>query len=151
MSLFDTDDGLSVRQEGRNARASVGSRSYLFVESDRDMVIAAYLRFVCEAREYLGRRWHSFNGSNVDAHDFSDLTQEATLHWMYIYIINRKPVQITDADWDHPHTYQIIQSAVERRFPPGSREATDLCAHLMGLSQDGYLNWRAGNELFLNK
>jgi hypothetical protein len=151
MSLFDTDDGLSVRQEGRNARASVGRRSYLFVESDRDTVIATYLRFVSRARDYFGRRWQSFSGSNIDADDFSDLTQEATLHWMYFYIINRKPVQITDADWEHPQTRQIIQSVVERRFPPGSHEATDLCAHLMGLSRDGYLKWRAGNELFLNR
>ena len=151
MPVFDTADGLGVRQEGRNARATSGRLNYLFVESDRDAVIATYRRFVARARDYFARRWKSFCGPNVDPDDFSDLTKEATLHWMYFYIINRKPVQITDADWEHPQTRRIIQSVVERRFPPGSHEATVLCAHLMGLSRDGYLKWREGNELFLNR
>jgi hypothetical protein len=73
------------------------------------------------------------------------------LHWMYFYIINQMPVQITNADWEHPQTRRIIQTVAERRFPAGSHEATALCAHLMGLSRDGYLRWREGDELFLNR
>jgi hypothetical protein len=151
MPVFDTDDGLSIRQEGRNSRATSGRLNFLFVESDRDAVLATYTRFVARARDYFARRWRSFRGPNIDADDFTDLTQEATLHWMYFYIINRMPVQITETDWEHPQTRRIIQAIVERRFSPGSHEAIVLCAHLMGLSRDGYLRWREGDELFLDR
>jgi hypothetical protein len=151
MHVFDTDDGLIVRQEGRNSRATSDRLNFLFVESDRDTVLATYTRFVAQARDYFARRWQSFRGPNIDAGDFTDLTQEVTLHWMYFYIINRMPVQITETDWEHPQTRRIIQVIVLRRFSPGSNEATALCARLMGLSRDDYLRWREGEELFLNR
>lgn len=151
MPLFDTDDGLTVEQEGRNVRATAGPLNYLFVDSDRATVIATYTRFVAQARDYFGPRWRSMHGSNIDAAEFSHLTQKATLHWMYFYIVNRLPVQIADADWRHPQTHRIVQEIVERRLTTGSEEATALCAHLTGLSRDGFLKWKEGDELFLNR
>jgi hypothetical protein len=151
MPLFDTDDGLIVRQEGRNSRATSGRLDFLFVASERNTVLSTYTKFVTVARDYFAPRWQSFPGPNLDTDDFHDLTQEATLHWMYFYILNRTPVEITDADWQHPQTRRIIQGVVERRFSPNSPEATALCAHFMGLSSTDYLRWRAGDELFLNR
>ena len=151
MPLFDTDDGLTVTQEGRNVRATTGRLNYLFGDSERETVISLYTRFVAQARDQLGRRWRSIDGPNIDAAEFSDLTQEATLHWMYFYVINRLPVNITDADWSHPQTHRIVQAIVERRFASGSEAATALCAQLTGLSRDGFLKWKEGDELFLNR
>jgi hypothetical protein len=151
MPLFDTHDGLTVAQEGRNARATSGHLNYLFVDSDRDTVIAIYTKFVAQARDFFGRRWRSVRGPNIDDAEFSDLTQKATLHWMYFYIVNRLPVWITEADWKHPQTHRIVQEVVERRFPTGSEEATMLCAHLTGLSRDGFLKWKEGDELSSNR
>src|SRR5260221_2150660 len=151
MPLFDTDDGLTVAQEGRNARATSGHLNYLFVDSDRDTVIATYTRFVAQARDFFRRRWRSVCGPNIDDTEFSDLTQKATLHWMYFYTVNRLPVWVTEADWKHPQTHRIVQEIVERRFPTGSYEATILCARLKGLSRDGFLKVKDKEELVSNR
>jgi len=90
-------------------------------------------------------------GPNIDAAQFTELTQKATLHWMYFYIVNRLPVQITGADWRHPQTHRIVQEIVARRFAADSEEATALCAHFMDLSRDDFLKWKEGDELFLNR
>jgi hypothetical protein len=151
MPLFATDDGLTVTQEGKNVRATSGPLNYLFVGSDKAAILSMYRSSVAMARDYFGPRWRSVRGANITADDFNDLTQEVTLHWMYFYVINRLPVQISNTDWGHPQTHRIVQKIVERRFTGGSEEATVLCAHLTGLSRDGFLKWREGDERFLNR
>ncbi len=150
MPIFDADDALTVHKEGRNARATAGHPDFLFLESDKDTIAETYRQLVVQARDYFAPRWHSHLGANIDSTAFRDLIQEATLHWMYFYINNRMPVQVPDSDWDHPQTRRIIQAVVERSFHPGSEEAVQLCAHLMGVSQDEYLNWREGDHWFLS-
>ena len=151
MALFDADDGLKVHREGQNARAIVGGREYLFGDSDPADIIAIYARCGAQARQYFEGRWRSAQGVNLDAADFGRLTQEATLHWMYYYIVNHLPVQITDGDWDHPQSWRIIQRVVAERFGPDSEESIGLCAQLMGLSRHGFLDWKRGDELYLNR
>lgn len=101
MPLFNTDDGLTVTQEGKNVRATAGPLNYLFVDSDKDNIVSTYRKFVAMARDYFGPRWRSVRGANISAEDFNDLTQEVTLHWMYFYVINRLPVEIANTDWGH--------------------------------------------------
>jgi hypothetical protein len=151
MPLFDTDDGLIVRQEGTCARATSGDLNFLFGNSTPDSIVRTYTQFVAEARDHFGNRWRSFKGPNIDADDFRYLTQKATLRSMYFYIVNRMPIKITEADWDHPFTREIVQNIVESRFPRGSKEAISLCAHLMALSPQDYLNWQQGHEFFINR
>jgi len=151
MPHFETDDGLTVTEEGSNARARAGGRSYLFADSDAASVLATYTSFVDQARETFSPRWRAVNGANIDAAEFSDLTQRATLHWMYYYIANRLPVEITEADWKHPQTLRIVQEIVKRRFGNESEEAIALCAHLTGMSRAGYRRRKKGDELFQNR
>lgn len=151
MPLFDTDDGLTVVQEGRNARATAGPLNYLFRDSDRAAVIATYTKYIAQARAFFGRRWRSVSGVNIDDTEFGDLTQQATLHWMYYYIVNGLPVWITESDWEHPQTHRIVRAIVTRRFPVSSEQGIMLCAHLTGLSRDGFLKWQIGDELFSNR
>ena len=151
MPIFDTDDGVIVQQEGQNTRAMSGSLNFLFVNSERNKVIATYKYFVSSARNYFKPRWQSFRGSNLALEDFNEFTKEATLWWMYFYIINRLPVEIKEKDWEHPQTKSIILKAVQRNFQKDSCEASQLCAHLMGLSENEYVNWRKGWELCINR
>ena len=149
MPRYVTDDGLTVHQEGPNARVTVGRLNFLFRDSDKDGIVKSYTKLVTQARDYLAPRWQSYSGPNIDAQDFQEITREVTLHWMYFYLGNHKPALIKPADWDHSQTRRIIQAGVERRFRRGSEQAIQLCAHLMGISQDGYLTWNEDNDSFL--
>jgi hypothetical protein len=151
MPLFDTHDGLIVRQEGTSTRATSGNLNFLFANSTPDSIIKVYADNVASATELFGKRWRSFNGPNIDEDDFRYLTQKTTLRSMYFYIVNRMPVKITEADWNHPAAREIVQEVVERRFPRCTKEATSLCAHLMALSEKEYLGWQKGHELFINR
>ena len=150
MPLFDAEDSLIVRQEDRNARATAGRLDFLFRDSDKDTIARLCSRLVAQARDYFASRCRSHRGANIGAPAFHDLIQETTLNWMYFYVNNRRRVQILDADWEHPQTGRIIQAVVERDFQPASVEAVQLCAHLMGVSQEEYLNWREGDQWLLS-
>lgn len=151
MPIFEINDGLTVLQEGSSTRARSGNLNFLFRDSTPETIIKTYTQFVEEAREIFGKRWNSFKGPNIDKDDFHYLTQKATLRSMYFYIVNRMLVKITEADWNHPAAREIVQEVVERRFPPGTKEATSLCAHLMAISEKEYLGWQKGHELFINR
>ncbi|HLC05427.1 MAG TPA: hypothetical protein VJK02_20515 [Anaerolineales bacterium] len=149
MPRYTTADGLTVHQEGPNARVTAGRLNFLFGDSDRDEITRSYTKLVTQARDYLAPRWQTYSGPNIDAHDFQEITQEVTLHWMYFYLGNHQTARIEPEDWDQPQTRRIIQAAVERRFRSGSEQAIRLCAHLMGISQDEYLQWNEDNDSFL--
>jgi hypothetical protein len=151
MPLFDTNDGLTTHQEGSSTRVKSGNLNFLFRDSTPETIIKTYTHYVAAAREIFGRRWRSFKGPNMNEDDFLYLTQKATLCSMYFYIVNRMPVNITEADWNHPAAREIVQEVVERRFSRGTKEATSLCAHLMALSEKEYLGWQKGHELFINR
>ncbi len=150
MPIFDADEALTVRQEGHNARATTGRLNFLFPNSDRDVIAETYRRQHARTHDYFAPRWVAHHGANIGAPAFLELIQEATLHWMYFYVANRMPVHILHSDWEHPQTRRIIQATVERNFPPGSDEAVQLCAGLMGVSQVEYLNWREDDRWFLS-
>jgi len=150
MSLPDADDSLTVRQEGRNVRATAGRLNFLFRDSDRDTIANLYARLAAQARAYFAPRWASHHATNIGASAFRDLIQEVTLHWMYFFVNNGKPVEISDADWEHPQTRRILQAVVERDLLPASEQAAELCAHLMGVSQEEYLRWRDGDQWLLS-
>jgi hypothetical protein len=151
MPVFETDDGLTLTEEGEHVRAWAGGGSYLFVGAEKSEVLALYTRFVAEARDVFGPRWRSFGGANLEAAEFEDLTRRATLHWMYYYIANRLPVEITVADWRHPQTRRVVQEIVKRRFGTESEEAIALCAQLTGMSPAGFRKWKKGDELFQSR
>lgn len=44
MPIFDADEALTVRKEGRNVRATTGRLNFLFPNSDRDVVAETYRR-----------------------------------------------------------------------------------------------------------
>src|ERR1039457_1914332 len=149
MTPFE-NDGLQFQQEGDKTRVISGKLNFLF-NSNPEKIIAAYNFFAACARDYFKPRWQSVRGANLNLQEFNEFTKESTLYWMYFYIINRMPVEIKNSDWEHPETRRKIQKTVELRFKRGSVEASQLCAHLMGLSQSEYVNWRKGDELYLNR
>jgi len=63
---------------------------------------------------------------------FHEIIQEITLHWMYFCALNHLPLEIAEADWEHPQTRRIIQSGVKRALQQGSDAETQLCACLLG-------------------
>src|SRR5580658_5534412 len=79
MPLFDTDDGLTVHREGSSTRARSGNLNFLFRDSTPETIIETYIQFVAAAREFFGKRRHSFKGPNIAEDDFRYLTQKTTL------------------------------------------------------------------------
>jgi hypothetical protein len=142
-------DELTLRQEGRHVRITTERLNFLFLESEVDVVSATYERFVAQARAHFAARAQSPDEPGVPEELLREILRESTLSWMYFYILNRMPVRITAADWDHPQTRRIIQKVVELTLEPGSVDASVMCARLMGLSADAYREWRADNESFL--
>jgi hypothetical protein len=141
---------LSVRQEGSDARATTGRLDFLFPDSDAHNIGEAYNRLVLMADRKFAQRWKTIPGAIVALDAFHEMVQEITLHWMYFCAVNHLSLQIGDAEWEHPQTKRIIQSAVKRNLQPGSATETQVCAHLMGLSEAEYLQWREADDAFLS-
>jgi hypothetical protein len=146
MTTLSTDDSLTVSQEGPHARARAGKLDFLFPDSDAAAIAEAYRSTSAQAHALFFPRWNSHQGPNIDAASFGAMIQEAALNWMYFYIANRLPLEVAGRDWEHPQTRRVIKAMVERSFPPGSEAATNLCAQLMGISRDDYLDWAEGEE-----
>jgi hypothetical protein len=151
MATFTTEDGLTITEEGKNTRVMGGRANYLFLDSDSDVVFLTYEEWLAHAQAHFGPRWRSAPTANISQEELSELTQQATLNWMYFYINNRQPVGITLDNWQHPQTFRIVQRVVERRFAPGSDEALALCAHLTGQSRAELSSWLAREAEFLNR
>jgi len=144
----NTPDGLTFTQEGRNVRATDGKFVYRLPEADCAATQAAYEKWLAQARAHFEPRWRAVHGHSLDAVEFAALARQATLHWMYYYLVNRLPVQITADDWRHPQTDRIIQALVETKYGAHSEATITLCAQLMGYSRSEYLDWKAGDDLF---
>jgi hypothetical protein len=132
MPLFDTDDGLVVTQEGRDARARTADMSVVFTGCDREKILAIYQEVVRDARGVFEPRWAAVRGPNLHKVELAGLLQEAALQWMHFYISKGLAAQVTPSDWEDRRTLRIVQKYVERSFPVGSDEANALCVALMG-------------------
>ena len=150
MVVFHPHHPLSVRQEGSDARATTGRLDFLFPDSEAHNIGEAYNRLVIKADSQFAQRWKTIPGASVAPDAFHEMVQEITLHWMYFCVINHLSLQIGDAEWEHPQTRRIIQSAVKRNLQPGSAMETQLCAHMMGLSEAEYLQWCEADDAFLS-
>lgn len=141
MPLFDTDDGLIVTQEGSSARARCGRLNFLFRDRSTDAVIREYRESVDRVRSrFSARRARLFSGEMTDE-EFTDLTQEIALYWMYFYIVNRMPVDVTAADMDHPQSKHIIWSFFCRKHGDDSPEVLRPASVLSGMSQSDFEQW----------
>ena len=143
------DDDLSFLQEGRDTRAVAGRLNFLFTGSDRHAIAQMFEVWSARAQARFGPRWNSFTGPNIIADDYRAMIREITLTWMQFFVLNGKPVQIAEAEWRHTQTYRIIESTVERTLAPRSQQATSLCAQLMGISREQYIEWSDGNKWLL--
>ena len=104
MPLFDTEDGLILTQEGTSARARCGRLNFLFRDRSIEAVLREYQESVGRVRSRLSPRRSPLSFEEVTEQEYTDLTQEMALHWMYFYIINRMAVDVTNADMDHPQS-----------------------------------------------
>jgi hypothetical protein len=149
MSVSPTPGPISVRQEGRNARATTRHLNFLFPDSDAHNIAEAHSRLILEADSRFRPRWKAYSGANLSQVAFHEIVQEITLHWILFHASNHLPLRIDEADWEHPQTRRIVQAGVKRNLPPGSDVETKLCAHLLGLSEAEYLLWRDADDAFL--
>lgn len=88
MSLFGTDDGLILTEEGASCRARAGSLNFLFRNSTEERVRKDYLRSRDIVRSRIEGRWKSNRMDIPSAEALEEMAQEITLHWMYYYIVN---------------------------------------------------------------
>jgi hypothetical protein len=141
---------LTVRQEGRDVRATTGRLNFLFPGSSARIIGETYNHLIPKADSHFALRWNAHDGPNIGPGAFYEITEEITLHWMYLHAINQQTLEISNADWEHPQTRRIIQSGVRRNLQGGPEAEAYLCARLMGLSDTEYRNWREADDTFLS-
>ena len=149
MTRASPDGEVVFRQEGKNVRAVAGQFDVLFPKSQKKEIIAAYEEWRPRVEAHFEPRWRGYDGRNIEEKDLRVIVREITLHWMGFCVMHREPVQMGAAEWDQPQTRRIIRQVVEGAFPRGSDEATALCAQLMGISPDSYLEWADADETFM--
>lgn len=151
MSLFDTDDGLLLTEEGTSVRARCGRLNFLFRDRSTDAVLGEYRESVGRVRRRFRPRRARLSPAEMTDEEFADLTQEIALHWMYFYIVNRMPVDVTDADMDHPQSRHIIWSFVCRKYGDKSPDVPRLASALTGMSQTAFEQWLEGWKRYLDR
>jgi hypothetical protein len=150
MMIYHQHFHLTVRQEGNNVRVSTRRLDFLFPNSEAKDIGETYNRLALESEGHFTMRWESLPGTDVDPSAFDEIVQEVTLNWMYIHATNLQSLQIGEAEWQHPQTRRIIQSAVKRNIQAGSHNEAQLCALLTGLSEAEYLNWHEADNTYLD-
>jgi hypothetical protein len=141
---------LKVLREGSATRITAGRLNVLFPASDPSEIRDAYHRLLLETERRFTPRWKDFAGVSIADAAFFEIVQEITLHWMYFYVLHQLPLQIHEADWDHPQTRRILQAGVRRSLPGDAGTQARLSAHLMGLSVAEFLSWREADDAFLS-
>ena len=142
---------LTIRQEGTGVRVTTPRLDFLFPHSEAQNIRAAYDELAAKAQGHLAPRWKGLPAADIAPEAFHEIIQETTLHWMYFCALNDLPLQIGDAEWEHPQTRRIIQAAVQRNIRSASRAETQLCAHLIGLTEAEYVHWRKADDAFLDR
>jgi hypothetical protein len=150
MGISHSHRALGICQEGSDARATTGRLDFLFPDSEAQKIGEAYDRLVLMVDSQFAQRWETIRGASVAPEALHEMVQEITLHWMYFCAVNHLALQIGHAEWEHPQTRRIIRSAVKRNLQPDSTAETQVCAHLMGISEAEYLQWREADEAFLS-
>jgi hypothetical protein len=139
----------TVRQEGNNVRVRTERLDFLFPHSEAQDIGETYQRLAFKSEAHFAPRWDPLPGAELAPSALDEIVQEATLNWMYFHAAQNQSLQIGDAEWDHPQTRRIIQSAVRRNIQPDSHLETQICALLMGLSEAEYLHWREADNTTL--
>lgn len=150
MVVSDTDDGLLVTQEGTSARARRGRLNFLFRERSTDVLLGEYRESIARVRSRFHPRSRMCS-NEISDEEFANFTQEIALHWMYFYIINRLPVNVTDADLNHPQTKDIIWSFLRRKYGEESKQVPVLASALTGMTRDQFDQWLIGWKRFLER
>jgi len=145
------DSAMTFTQEGPNVRVIAGRLNFLFTQSEHAVISAAYARHVVQGRAHFAQRLGGDVLEPALAALVEAVAREATLHWMYFYVVNRLAIEITAADWEHPQTRRIICRSVEEKVKPCSAEAAALSARLMGLSVADYQRWRRADEEYVER
>jgi len=150
-------EGLVFSQEGADVRVTSASLNYLFGKSNPKAMFKAYKNLEARTHKHFRPRWQSFTGLNLKTSEFLELLRNIVLNDLYLYAVNGIPVWMVNFlpnwlvrvwNWNHPDTRDIIERFVDNRFSRYSPEATQLCAHLMGLTEEGYLKWSKNWSLF---
>ncbi|HSB89904.1 MAG TPA: hypothetical protein VLD63_07765 [Anaerolineales bacterium] len=141
---------LQVLREGSGTRITAGRLNFLFPDSEAGEISDAYHRLIVETERRFTPRWKAFAGVSIGEAPFLEIVQEITLHWMYFYALHQLPLEIQEADWDHPQTRRILQGGVRRHLPGDAEAQARLSAHLMGLSIAEYLKWHEVDDAFLS-
>jgi len=150
MAVSDTDDGLVVTQEGTCARAKRGRLNFLFRERSADTVRAEYRESAARVRSRFYPRLRLCADMISDA-EFGGLTQEIALHWMYFYIINKLPVDVSDTDLGHPQTTDLIWSFLRRKYGDESPQVAVIASALTGMTRNQFDQWLVGWKRFLER
>ena len=148
MSLFDTNDGLILTEEGNNTRAIAGSNNCLFGNRDRKSVLADYLKMAQFVRSYFDGAIERINSTSFGKQEFEDLTQTIVLHNMYFYIVNQMDVKLDAEDLKHPQTYDRVWWYFTAKYGEDTPEMVVSSSRFLDISPDDFRSWIEGRKRF---
>jgi hypothetical protein len=148
MALFDSDDGVTLTQEGDATRLSAGRKNYLFRKRLPEEIRLEYEKSIGFVRDHFRKRWDSIDPTLTKG-DFEDITQEIALHHMYYYVVNEFRVRITKKDLDHPQTRSSVWEFMRHKFRDESEKVSQNSAIFLGLTPDDFSKWLTGWKHYL--
>jgi hypothetical protein len=126
-------------------------RGYAFQGIDLDTLTSQFAKFVQQAREHFGPRFHSLPGKPLDESFLNEIVAEATLYAMWLDIAHRKSVSISERTWEGVTTQRIVFEAAKKKWPRNKEKAAAVTAQLLGLTPEQYAQWREGEDRFQNR
>lgn len=126
-------------------------RAFGFQGVDLETLSSQFARFLRQARDHFGPRFHSFPGKPLDESFLNQITAEATLYSMWLDIAHRKPVSISERTWETQTIQQLIYGAVKKKWPRNKEKVAAVTAQLLGLTPEQYAQWHEAEERFENR
>ncbi|MCE9554733.1 MAG: hypothetical protein K8T91_15360, partial [Planctomycetes bacterium] len=107
-------------------------QSYLFNCNNADEL----LRYYCECYQKVQLNFSPLDSRGKErgfgVNEQAAIRQTIALHWMYFYLVNSLPVELTADDLAHPDTWQFVIIASESKYGRGTPQAIRIAAHVLG-------------------
>ena len=154
---FDTDDGLILSREGARTRARTrrtGAHAInvnVLLRGSPDTIRDTYLGQRQLVHSTFSPRWANAPRGTLGEDAYGALVQEITLHHVYFYNVNNKPVVITSMDLQGPSTMRILREHAGKHFGKDSPQAVSFAAHMVAEPEANFRRWMKGDDLFCDR
>jgi hypothetical protein len=131
-------DQPTVTLEGGRVRVDVDGKSYLLQLPNEVAFRKAYaLALATVSAHFTPERTRSAGLQDDHA---GRMNREIAMHWLYQYIVNRAPIQLTAADLAHSATRRILYASALAQAGERARAAS-IAAQLAGMNAEPFDRW----------